>query len=375
MPAVRLPFDESEASSIAGEIRELLVSGRLAMGEKTLAFEREFARFVGSRHAVAVGSGTQALELICRSLDLSGASVMIPDLTFMATAFAPVAAGAKVILVDVDLETLQMDPGDLEDKMRPDVRAVILVHLGGFISPRHAEIREIARKNGARFLEDAAHAHGSVIDGRPAGSLGDAAAFSFYATKVLPTGEGGMVATSDGELKDLMLKIRQHGQSRPGSNVHESFGLNFRPSEIHSVLGLNVLRRAERLISQRREAASRYDDLLSGSPFKIVHPAPGARPSYYKYPCLLPPEVPRDEFKVLLGRKHSLSLPGEVYATPLHSQPFWKKHGELLNGPRQGFPGSLAASRRQICLPVWPGIAREAQEEVVAALKETIGCF
>jgi dTDP-4-amino-4,6-dideoxygalactose transaminase len=373
VPIVKMPFRDEDIEEIARGLKKLLQSGQIAFGENAKAFEREFAGFVGTEGALGTGSGTQALEILARALDLRGATVMVPDLTFMATALAPAAAGARVSLVDIDPRTLQMDPDDLERKIGPEARAVILVHLGGFVSPDYARIANIARNNGAYFLEDAAHAHGASIDGRMAGSLGDAAAFSFYATKVMTTSEGGMVTTSDKALLSRMRELRQHGQETPGSNVHRSLGLNYRPSEIHALLGLNLMPRLTSLLEGRRAAARVYDSLLKGSDLIPVMPAPGVLPSYYKYIALLPEGADRNLFKERLMKRHGLRLAGEVYQTPLHLQPFWRENPGFLASDPGELPGSLMISSRHVCLPIWPGIPESDQAEVVDALLGTLG--
>jgi dTDP-4-amino-4,6-dideoxygalactose transaminase len=375
VPIVKMPFGDGDIEQIGEGLKALLRGGHIAMGERCAAFERAFADFVGAGHALGTGSGTQALELLCRALELSGASVMVPSLTFMATAFAPIAAGARIVLVDVEPDTLQMDPLDVERKMRPDVRAVILVHLGGFVSPRHGEIREIARRNGAWFLEDAAHAHGASAFGRMAGTLGDAAAFSFYATKVLTTSEGGMVTCEDPGLLAKMRAIRQHGQERPGSNLHQCLGLNYRPSEIHALLGLNLMPRAAGILAARREAAKAYDRLLSGTPLRPLLPPPGIEPSYYKYMAFLPEAVDRDALKRVLAERHGQRLAGETYATPLHHQPFWEANPGCLAERPWGLGNSEEAANRQLCLPIWPGIPAEDQEMLVGWLLDSLGAL
>ena len=256
--------------------------------------------------------------------------------------------------------------------MRPDVRAVILVHLGGFITPEWERLRLLAKNNGAWLLEDAAHAHGAAINCRPAGSLGGAAAFSLYATKVLTTSEGGMAVTSDGGLLRRMEAIRQHGQKRPGSNTHELFGLNFRPSEIHALLGLNILPRAGEILAGRRKAAKVWDSLLKGSKLEPLLPPPGSEPSYYKYFALLPEGLDRAAFKARLFERHGLRLPSEAYSTPLHLQPFWRENPEFLAAEPSGLGNSLMIARRHICLPVWPGLPEDDQKRAAEALLENL---
>ncbi|MDR1312786.1 MAG: DegT/DnrJ/EryC1/StrS family aminotransferase [Deltaproteobacteria bacterium] len=370
IPPVKIPFSEEDIERLAGRFKDVLRSGYIAMGPNSAAFEAGFADWLGLPFAVGAGSGTQALELICRARDFSGASVCVPAATFMATAFAPIAAGARIVLVDCDPRTLQMDPADLERKIRPDTRAVILVHLGGFMAADWERIKRTAADAGAMLIEDAAHAHGSEAGGAMAGTLGDAAAFSFFATKVLPTGEGGMAVTSDPQLAERMLSIRQHGQSRPGSNVHEGFGLNYRPSEIHALLGLDVLARAAEILEARRAAAAVYDRLLSGTRFSPVAAPPGQKPSYYKYMAFLPEGVPRKEFKDLLMRERGYVLAGEVYALPLSRQPFWTGNPEFLAHPLEVLPGADEGCSRHVCLPIWPGLDPDDQARLVEAMED-----
>ena len=368
VPILKIPFDEADADQICSELRSMLIEGRLAMGANCRNFEAAFAKFCGTEMALGTTNGTAALELICRGLDIGGASVAVVGNTFMATALAPLAAGAKIILVDCDPVYFQMCPKDLARKIRPDTKAVILVHLGGIISPNLEEIKTVTHAAGAVLIEDAAHAHGAEIAQGRAGSLGLAAAFSFYPTKVLTTAEGGMVTTSDQGLAHKMATIQQHGQERPGSNVHQSFGLNYRPSEIHALLGLAMMAKAEDILAARRTGAKIYDELLAGSDFSPVLAPEGQKPAYYKYMVLLPEGFARDGLKTALKEKFNISLAGEVYATAMNKQPFWQNNPTTLASPLAALPNCEMVARRQICLPLYPGLGPEAQEYVVDSL-------
>ncbi|MDR2935694.1 MAG: DegT/DnrJ/EryC1/StrS family aminotransferase [Candidatus Adiutrix sp.] len=372
VPILKIPFDQADAEFICGELKLMLLSGRLAMGEKARAFEEAFAGFCGAGYGLGVGSGTAALEIICRALEVSGGSVAVPANTFLATALAPVAAGAKIILVDCDPQYFQMCPEDLARKMRADTRAVILVHIGGFISPAWRRIKEMAEGNGAAFIEDAAHAHGAELPEGRAGALGFAAAFSFYPTKVLTTAEGGLVTTSDPGFYRRLQVIRQHGQIRPGSNLHHEWGGNFRPSEIHALLGLAMMRKADWILAERRAAAGIYDRLLAGTPVRPVLPPPGLRPSYYKYMALLPEGLERDRVKKRLQEDFKVALAGEVYAVAGHRQPLWRRRPDYLAAPPEPLPVTEMVARRQICLPLYPGLTPEAQGYVVESLLEVL---
>ena len=373
VPILKIPFDQADAEDICDELRRLLLSGRLALGEKVMAFEEAFAGFCGAGHALGANSGTAALEMICRALKVEGGSVAVPANTFLATALAPIAAGARIILVDCDPLYFQMCPEDLARKMRPDTRAVILVHLGGFISPAWRRLKVLAENNGAAFIEDAAHAHGAELPEGRAGALGFAAAFSFYPTKVLATAEGGMVTTSHRGFFRRLQIIRQHGQVRPGSNRHHLWGGNFRPSEIHALLGLAMMRKAEWILAQRRAAASLYDRLLAGTLVRPVLPPPGLKPSYYKYMALLPEGLDRNQLKRRLKEDYKVNLAGEVYAVPGHRQPLWKRRPDYLAAPLEPLPVTEMVARRQICLPLYPGLEPEAQHYVVESLLKAAG--
>ncbi|MDR1044063.1 MAG: DegT/DnrJ/EryC1/StrS family aminotransferase [Candidatus Adiutrix sp.] len=372
VPILKIPFDEDDADFISGELRRMLLDGRLTMDGRCREFEEAFARFCGAPLALGCASGTAALEMICRAIKVAGGSVAVPANTFMATALAPLAAGGRIILVDVDPIYFQMDPEDLARKMRADTRAVILVHLGGFISPAWRRIKAIAENNGACLIEDAAHAHGAEFKAQRAGSLGTAGAFSFYPTKVLTCAEGGMITTADSELHDKLAAMRQHGQRKPGSNLHHEFGLNYRLSEIHALLGLAMMKKAGWILARRRRAAGIYDRLLADSHLTVVIPPPGQSPAYYKYMALLPEGLNRDRFKRLMKEEHQISLTGEVYSRPLHWQPFWAEHPEGLAAPSGPLPVSEMVAERQICLPIYPDISDEALEYVAEKILSTL---
>ncbi|MDR1086003.1 MAG: DegT/DnrJ/EryC1/StrS family aminotransferase [Deltaproteobacteria bacterium] len=365
VPILKIPFDCDDVRIIGEELSRMLLSGSLAMGDKSRLFEEKFADFVGSRWALGCQSGTQALELIARGLNLSGYSVIVPGLTFMATAMAFIAAGAKIAVADVDPELFQLAPNEAARMTRADTRAIVLVHLGGFISPKWRDLKTLAQEHCAYLIEDSAHAHGAIDNGAKAGTLGTAAAFSFYPTKVLTTAEGGMVTTDDPELHRKMLILRQHGQENPGSNIHEHFGLNFRPSEIHALLGLRQMEKADWILNQRRQAAEVYDQLLVNSPLTRLLPPENQKPAYYKYITLLPDKVSRSHLKERLKKEFQVSLAGEVYTIPLNKQPFLRNNPHVLGTPLTPLPQSEKAAESQICLPIWPGLTKEAQEYVV----------
>src|SRR4030042_1988630 len=197
IPILRIPFTDEEIVSIQNAVYDVLKSGQIAMGKHVAEFEKRFAEFTGTKYAIGVNSGTRALEIPLRAIEISKSSVIVPTNTFMATATAVVHAGGKIVFTDACKEDLGMDPKDLKRKIRKDTKVVVLVHVGGIISKHYSEIREICTDSNIILMEDSAHAHGATIDGKKAGSLGLASGFSFYPTKVMTCGEGGMITTDN----------------------------------------------------------------------------------------------------------------------------------------------------------------------------------
>lgn len=374
VPILRLPYSATEIADITAAIAEVLQSGYLTMGSKVKAFEEAFARFAGTPWAVAVNSGTSALEMILRALDVRGKTVVVPTVTFMATPFAAIHAGARVVFVDVRTQDLSIDPVDLERKLGPDTAAVVAVHIGGVISGQFDEIERLCAQRAVPLVEDAAHAHGSMWRGRRAGSLGIAAAFSFYPTKILTTAEGGMITTLDESLLRQALTLREHGKPDHRYNVHTEVGSNWRFSEIHAVLGLLQMAKADALIAERRRLAAMYDEALRG-----VH---GIRPlaipasvfcAYYKYIAFLDDGIDRNRVKQTLRDEYEVSLAGEVYAEPCHSQPVFDRYPEYrVNAPTEGFPGAEYVCSRQICLPLYPGLSDDELLYTVESLQTVL---
>jgi perosamine synthetase len=363
VPAARIVFSPEDRKKILSMIDESLLGGSLTLGPRTREFEDAFAVRHQVAHAVAVSSGTSALEIIFRTLDLKGRDVVIPTNTFFATAAAVVHAGGIPRLADVSPTTLALSPETLEAALTPNTAAVVLVHIGGFISPEIGAIRAICERRGITLVEDAAHAHGSSFDGQSAGSFGRAAAFSFYPTKVLTSGEGGMITTGEDDIRQEAVIYRDQGKAGFLGGDHVRMGYAWRMSELHAAVGLVHLARLDEAIATRRRVAARYDEALSGlagcQPLTI--PA-AAVSNYYKYTALLDPGIDRYELKRVLVERTGVSLSGEVYALPLHRQPIF---ADLATG---SFPVADDICARHICLPVHSDMTDDEADYVVESL-------
>ena len=370
MPALRkarphLPAEDLPA--LLRDFEEILRSGVLTMGPYLERFEDDFARATGVRHAVGMSSGTAPLEVALRFWDVAGGEVVMTTNTFMATVHAAVLAGATPVLADID-------PGSLSSRLeqiRPHVgartRAVVVVHVGGLIVPDAAEIAAFCAERGLPLLEDAAHAHGARLGGRPAGSLGTAGSFSFFPTKVMTTGEGGMLTTDDDGLAEFARSFRCHGIGPDRLLVQP--GANYRLPELSAALGLRQLARLERTLQERDLLARRYDEGVDAlgrevARFPSAEP-PAVRHAWYKYPVTL--EADRERIAAALGER---GVPvGSLYWPPCHLQPSAR---DRLGTGEGDCPVAEEVLRRTLTLPLYNGLAPEQVDTVVQALGEAI---
>jgi perosamine synthetase len=368
IPAQRYDFPEGDVEEVLERFGSLLRSrGFLTMGSYMEEFERRFAAYTGTRHAVAVSSGTAALEMILRSIGVTGAEVVVPTNTFAATAFAVIHAGGRPVFADCG-DDLVVDPADVEQRLSRSTKAVVVVHIGGLISPSVLQLQELCRQRGIPLIEDAAHAHGSRLQGMHAGTIGDAAAYSFFSTKVITTGEGGMVVTDNSAIAEQAALLRDQAKEA-GQNLHREIGHNWRMSEFQAILGLAQLARLDEFIAQRRRVARIYDDLLAGAADRL-RPLPIPRetaPNYYKY-VVFPSRTAGspDEIAKRLKAEHDLRLGGFVYDVPLHRQPvFERSHADAL-------PKAEDLCARHLCPPIYPSLTDEEAGYVAECLLKTV---
>jgi perosamine synthetase len=366
VPPARISFSADDRAEILARIDNALITGQLTLGPIGAELEAEFAARHGTNHAVAVNSGTAALEIALRALGVAGREVIVPANTFFATAAAAVHAGARLRFVDCSPQTMAIDPVDLEACLGPDTAAVVVVHVGGLVTPAIDEIAGLCAAAGVDLLEDAAHAHGSAFDGRSAGSFGAAAAFSFYPTKVIAGGEGGMIVTDDDELADEARIYRDQGKGSFHANFHTRMGANWRMSEPHAAIVLSQLRRLDEHIEQRQALAARYDDALASLDLATLTIPPAASSNYYKYVAFLPDDIDRTLLKQHLRTEYDIGLSGEVYDTPLHHQPIFSELDE------RPLPGAEWVCARHVCLPLYPALSGGDADYVVESLAAAV---
>jgi perosamine synthetase len=360
-------FPAEERSWILAAIDECLTTGRLTLGAWGEKLEEEFAAMCGARHAVAVNSGTSALEIILRAVGIEGREVIVPSDTFYATAGAVVHAGGRPRFADCDPATFALDPASLEASITPNTAAVIIVHIGGLISPDIGRIQAICDAHGMPLIEDAAHAQGSSLDSRRAGSFGLAAAFSFYPTKVMTSGEGGIIVTDDESIFREARIYRDQGKEGFTTNFHIRLGYNWRLSEPHAILGLSQLRCLPDFIERRNAIARTYDEALDreGGLLKRLIVPEGAVSNYYKY-VVVTDGIDRTALKQQMRERFDVGLSGEVYDTPCHRQPVFAAFAA------GALPQADSIAANHICLPVSAVLTAEDARYVVTSLHQAL---
>ncbi len=366
--AARIVFPPSDRTEIAAAITDILATGALTLGPYTRQFEEAFGAAHDAQHAVATSSGTSALEIALRAIGVAGRDVIIPANTFYATAAAVLRAGARPVFADIDAATFSLSRQTVTAALTPDTAAVVLVHVGGLITPEVGELQQLCAGRGITLVEDAAHAHGSSCDGRFAGSFGAAAAFSFYPTKVVTSGEGGMILTGSQMIADEARVYRDQGKGSFGANHHVRHGYAWRMSEQNAVTGLVHLRRMGEFIVRRREVAARYDKALAElDGLRPLAEPPRCRSNIYKYIAVLPDGMDRAAFKQEMA-SHDVRLAGEVYDIPLHQQPVL---AEFATG--EPLPVAEDMCARHVCLPVHSDMTDDEVDQVLAAAAAAYG--
>lgn len=329
-------------------VMEVFNSGMLAQGKQVKEFEEQFAKFIGTEHAVACSSGTTALTLALNCLNIKG-SVLVPSFTFIASITSILGVDAKPVFVDIDPKTYCIDAEDAKKKLTKDVEAIMPVHLYGQCANMD-EITDLAERNSLHVIEDAAQAHGAEWDGKKAGSLGDAGCFSFYPTKNMTTAEGGIVTTDNDMLAARMQAYRDHGQTR--RYWHESLGFNFRMTNIHAAIGIEQLKKLPKFNEKRQKNALYLDTHLDVDSPYVHHKA---KHVYHQYTVRV---QNRDLYAEQLAGE-GIGY-GVYYPMGSHKQPIINSDAFL--------PETDKACDEVISLPVHPGLKKDDLERIVETM-------
>ncbi len=341
-------------------VMEVLSSGMLAQGEKVAAFEKSFAEFIGVKHAIATSNGTTALHAALVGLGIGhGDEVITTSFTFIATANAIKMAGGTPVFVDIDEQTFNLDPAKIEAAITSKTKVIMPVHLFG-LSAAMDQITTIAQKYNLKIIEDACQAHGADICGKKAGSFG-VGCFSFYGTKNMTTGEGGMITTDDDVLASKIRKIISHGSER--RYVHSSLGYNYRMTDLVAAIGIEQLKKLPHFTNKRKENAEKLSSSLS-SIKGLITPLLEPGHVFHQYTLRVTPDFPLPREKLI----EHLTLRGIAssvfYPIPIHQQEAYHDYNH------QRLPITECTSREVISLPVHPDLTDDNIKRIIAAFEE-----
>lgn len=386
IPLCKPDIGEGEIDSVIGCLR----SGRLSLGPLLSAFEEKFARFVGTRYAIATSNGTAALHLCVKALEIgTGDDAITTSFSFVASTNCLLYENAQPAFADIDPRSLNIDPQEIRNVIRRNytrdamtkrwihrhsrrtLKAILPVHIFGL--PCDMEpIMEIAREFGLRVIEDACEALGAEYRERRVGTFGDAACFGFYPNKQLTTGEGGMIVTNDERAANLCRSLRNQGRSEDGGWLHhEHLGYNYRLSELQCALGLAQLDRVEELLISRERVSWLYADALADVPgIALPHHSPKIRRSWFAYVIQLLGPSPAARRDNLMAGLQARGIDCRLYFPTIHRQPYFRSLGF---GSAGNLPNSEAAAEQCLALPFFPSMPEDQVREVCFAVREIVG--
>lgn len=366
-------IDDADIAAVV----EALRSEWLTTGPKVPEFEEAFADFVGAKHAVAVSNGTAALHAAMHAIDIGpGDEVIVPPMTFAATANCVVYQGGKPVFVDVDSGTLLIDPDRIEEKITPNTKAIIAVDYAG--QPCNYErLRAIATKHDLRLVADGCHALGAEYKGRRVGALADMTAFSFHPVKHITTGEGGMITTDNPNLAERMRMFRNHGIStdhrqreEQGSWRYEmvDLGYNYRITDFQCALGVSQLNKLPKWLARRQEIARIYDAAFEAFPYvKPLSVSKDVFHAYHLYVVRIMDTEPSKNRKAVFKRLRERGIGVNVHYLPVHLHPFYKKRFHTDAGL---CPVAEQAYDHILSLPMFPKLKSHEQEYIIKTIKD-----
>jgi len=364
IPIFRLKFSFLFKLKFLRGAWDILSSDRpLGESKYVKEFETKFSKLVGSQYSVACSNGTTAIELALKSIDIKGKKVVCPSNTFFATTVAIENAGGEVVLVDCEKETFSISYNHLKKIIsEQEIGAVVIVHIGGIISKDISKIVSLCKKNNIPLIEDAAHAQTSQTLSYTAGTIGDIACFSFFPTKVMTTGEGGMITTNNKEYYEKIKSLKNFGRDNQNAGIIVNpDGNNFKVHEFTGLMGSLECDRVISRVERRNILLNRYVENLSDSNFKVIKQNEG-RCSYYK--CIVLSPYNTDELKQFC-KEHNISLTGEVYKIPVHQQPLYSEKFDSSQLKNTNY-----IANKHICPPLYPELSETEVDFICDVLKK-----
>lgn len=390
---IRIPLAKPEITDVDRDaVLDVLRTPYLSMGPKLAEFEQAICEYTGCKHAIAVNSGTSALQLAVRALDMErGSEVILPSFTFSALLNVILHEGLRPKFVDIDPETYNVTPELVAAAITPRTRLVLAVHTFGIpaevkllrevmegtssraVGPHSTSLREVPRHR-VHIIEDACEALGAELQGRKVGALGDAGLFAFYPNKQITTGEGGVLVTSSKQIASQARKLRNQGRD-PGMDwlQHAEVGFSYRLSDINCALGISQLKRIEEIIARRQKLAEIYDRELAAMPDIRRPPLKSdvGRISWFVYPIQLTKEFTRADRDAVCESMRGKGIATGRYFAPLHLQPVF--HAATWRGaPKLELPNTEFAADRVMTLPFFGQLTENEIQEVCGALADSI---
>ena len=375
-PRAKPHYPSEDKLHILSEISDILDSGMLTQGKHVKEFEDNFAKEIGTHYAIATNSCTSALQIAFESLEIKGKRVFVTTQTWMSSINAIILSGNTPVIIDIDPDTLCMDTKILKtliDSTDGENTAILWVHMAGQISPDILEIRDVCRNRNVTIIEDCAHAHGASINGIKAGSIGAAGCFSFYPTKVMATGEGGMITSNYLMVNDNARMLRDHGTKRNPSPDGLDMGVtavqpsqNFRMNEIAAIIGKTQLSNLNSFVQKRQEIAKTYRNQLSDvDGLSLLPEFYSTKHSYWNFYIILDGYIDRYKFAKILLEEYGIQT-ANAYDPPCHKQSIFKQYN------LSDFPIADEILDRHISLPMYVELSEQGVNEITDSIKKVI---
>ena len=362
IPLTRPYFSKDAAKNISNSVNDILLSGNLMMGEWTKSFEEGFSKKLKTSYSLTTNTCTTALQICLQYFDVKGLDVLVPSGSFQTNISTIKWAGGNPILVDMNPETLSFSLDDLKKKITPRTKGIVWVHVTGVISKEYRQIVEFAKSNKLFIIEDCAHAHGSSIDGIQAGTIGDVGCFSFYPSKVMTTGTGGMIVTKNPSLAEYAMSMRLLGRNMNGPGVKLE-GNDWFMDEIRACIGYFQLLDLDKHIERRSEIAKMYNNaFIDKRGLSIIKIAESTVNSYYQYPIILNERINRDKIVSVLKEKYGIS--SKRIWLPTHEEEIFQD----LKFDRTTLINTEKTFNSSLCLPIFYDLKNEEVEMVIKAI-------
>jgi len=359
IPITKPWFPQSMRDEIITDISDILSSRELMLGKYTELFESSYSQIAKTKFAISISSATAGLQIALRYADVNGGEVLVPAASFITDITSIQMEGAKPILVDINPDTLTFDYNDLKKKLSKNTKAIIWVHLTGYIGEEYKKIKAFAKDNGLFLIEDASHAHGAQVDGKLAGSLGDVGVFSFYPTKIITTGSGGMLTTNNQEFADFAKSMRLFGKNFETGEVTLQ-GNDWFLDEFRCCIGFHQSRYLAANLQRRRQIAQIYiENIEKINHVSTLKTSKNNLPAWYQFPLFCDDFIDHNALRQNLNK---LGISCKKIYIPIQKEKIFKSFEE------QGNFNANEILEKSVCLPIFVDLKDEDIEKTIETL-------